>query len=438
MKYPKYALAFFLLFTLFSFVQPEVRAQKDDEERARQRTAAFNDQKQGVLIRNCNGDLSRQDYQRELACREWYIAWRHPDGREWGRISGKTRDAVERQRDSDMKLMKGYFKNFSYDNPSAPTCDACTGEKTRPRNRLQDQILRNAEMLYDDWESKLEDMRYELIKNDIVTRLNGTAGKSFSFGSVLTDYVDALRDARERLLELRTRLDEAQRLANVVTRNLDVASRALRTSTSRLQTIHARLSPEELALLAGGESPRSEPQVATEATNGPEPCKGDVPYVLSPCDCGMPGMGGETNTPEYASRWRQCEANCKADLERKRQEALARCGSMNDASSVKRSAGNNTTASDTEPARRSGDAEEERARERTRIFNEQKKNAQTVKKHCSPVRDKAFIASRDNCQKDFQRCLNKGGKSCYLTRDKCVQASNTAYPECVRAAGSAQ
>jgi hypothetical protein len=92
---------------------------------------------QGELAQDCDGQVSRQPPNVSLSCSGWFIRLYTKSGKKWGRISGKTREAVLQELKRDRKVDHIAFPNLqsdpnhlSYDYPSEPICEMCDPRAT--------------------------------------------------------------------------------------------------------------------------------------------------------------------------------------------------------------------------------------------------------------------------------------------------------------------
>jgi len=250
-------LVFLLLSVLFICHSLTSQGQ-DEEERARERTRAFNAQKQGVLVRDCNDQLTRHEINEPLFCQKWIIKWEKPNGTMWGELWGNSRESVERQRDQAIESEKSIARFFhipfdqNYANPSPPICDECDGKHPkRQLTRLERQIVHNATLAYDGWVDKIRDLRNELATEAVLGRLTHLDISLNGTGSVLKSYANALIDAEHRLEELREKLSFTEKTGLGILGDLDNFTNQLNRSLTRVDRLHRALPAAVQNAIAG-------------------------------------------------------------------------------------------------------------------------------------------------------------------------------------------
>ncbi|HYX29265.1 MAG TPA: hypothetical protein VE863_11925 [Pyrinomonadaceae bacterium] len=191
---------------------------------------------QTPLVRDCNKSIARSS-QPNPECREWYIVWRKPNGTEWGRDTGATKQAVEKARDDTIAFMKRYAKfadepfDVNYQNPSEPICDACLHDQCDSTSANEQAARELAERALDQVVTPV----YDKIKEHLTADANEARGAAIEealssrgiYTNVTHNYLEDVSKAQQKVKELYQKLNDVHCAGADVLRVLNEQSREL-------------------------------------------------------------------------------------------------------------------------------------------------------------------------------------------------------------------
>jgi hypothetical protein len=212
-------------------------------------------------MKDCRGRAAGICIKGACACEEWQIPVFNKAGREWGLITGKTLESVQRQlkKNQDFDVSYARFFNIAvddpvlnYQRPGKPICRVSCETNSSRRNSAdrdkKDEIAKAA----DDLQQKTIDEIKRVMK--ALYRVEKKVGNPYrAVGFVLKDYTNALKDVWKRQKELRAKLSGASATMDTTMSDLDAFLSEVQALEASAQNAYHNLPDDARDLLENGE-----------------------------------------------------------------------------------------------------------------------------------------------------------------------------------------
>ena len=195
-------IVFICAVTLFALCVPAIALAQTDEAK--------------FPVTDCRGHSAGLCLKGECTCDEWQIKLYKQDGRDWGLITGKTLESVQRQLKKNQEFDEEYARFFhipvesvglNYQHPGKPTCKlACGNSGSRTDSDDDDRDRKDEiEQAADDLQQKMIDEIKRVTK--ALYKVEKKIGNPYrAVGFVLKDYANTLKDVFKKQKELRSKL----------------------------------------------------------------------------------------------------------------------------------------------------------------------------------------------------------------------------------------
>lgn len=216
-------------------------------------------------VKDCRGRSAGICLKGECTCDEWQIQLLKKDGREWGLITGKTLESVQRQLKKNQDFDRQYARFFNesvddsllnYQRPSEPICRvSCPTGSTR--HSLSDGKGRRRDEISDF----IDDLQDKVIKETArvtltLANIERKGANPFkSVGFVLRDYTNTLRDVLKRQKELRAKLASISEVGTTTISDIEAIYRDSQAVENRFNQANNQLPENARKLLETGEMP---------------------------------------------------------------------------------------------------------------------------------------------------------------------------------------
>jgi hypothetical protein len=211
-------------------------------------------------ITDCRGRSAGICLKGGCTCDEWQLKLFKRDGREWGMITGKTLESVQRQLKKNQDFDVSYARFFgtevddggmNFQHPGKPicrvSCPTARASRSDDDEERRDEIAEAADEIQDKMLNEIGRVSKALYK---IERKAGNPYRSVGF--VLKDYTNVLKDVFKQQKELRRKLAETS--ANIYSTMSDIDSlyAQLQTVDERAQQSYNVLPANARGLLESG------------------------------------------------------------------------------------------------------------------------------------------------------------------------------------------
>ena len=214
-------------------------------------------------VTDCRGQSAGICLKGECTCDEWQIKLYKKDGKDWGLITGKTLESVQRQLKKNQDFDVSYARFFNgavddwpmnYQRPGKPTCKvACDsgGGQTSARDDDADR-KDEIEQAADDLQQKMIDEIKRVTK--ALYKVEKKVGNPYrAVGFVLKDYANTLKGVFKKQKELRAKLAETTATMNATMSDIDSVYREMQAADAGAQNALNNLPNNARGVLENGD-----------------------------------------------------------------------------------------------------------------------------------------------------------------------------------------
>jgi len=243
----------FCLATFFALGVPAVALAQTDEDK--------------FPVTDCRGHSAGICLKGECTCEEWQIKLYKQDGREWGMITGKTLESVQRQLKKNQDFDEEYARFFhipvesvgsNYQHPGKPTCKVpCGGNSSSSRTDADDEDRDRKDEIdqaADDIQQKMIDEIKRVTK--ALYKIEKKIGNPYrAVGFVMKDYANTLKDVFKRQKELRAKLAGTTATMNSTMADIESIYSDMQGADAAAQNAYNNLPSNARSVLENGDLP---------------------------------------------------------------------------------------------------------------------------------------------------------------------------------------